>query len=92
MPLMNLGNTYWHEDKPDEAEAKYREALPLASGSESPKGLGDLLSNLARLLLEKGDRQGARAAAADAVTACKNVGSYKETEARRLLGQIDDPQ
>jgi hypothetical protein len=72
------------------AEIEFREALPLAASAQEADKLGDVLLNLAYLLLEnKGDELGARDAAEAAAEAYANVQSDKEFQARELVSTID---
>ena len=62
----------------------------MAASSEDADKVGDVLMNLAYLLLDdKGDEQGAREPAEQAVRAYASVGSEKEGPARRLPEDLD---
>ncbi len=90
---MHLGIVHRHRETEqgfEAAETEFRKALPLASSSEDPDKLGDVLINLALLLRDgKGNPDGAREAAEQAVEAYASVGSEKEAWARQFLGELD---
>lgn len=90
---MNLGIVYqnretwqWYET----AEAKYREAVPLATDWDEPELLGDVLFNLAQLLFRLMSRhQDARVEAVSAAEAYSRAASPKETWTWDLVSEID---
>lgn len=90
---MNLGIVYQNREtwqSYEAAEAKYREALPLAADWDEPELLGDVLFNLAQLLFYLMSRhQDARVEAVSSAEAYGRAASPKETRAQDLINEID---
>jgi tetratricopeptide (TPR) repeat protein len=90
---MHLGIVHWHEGSDEgveTAETEFREALPLAASLKDAEQIGNILLNLAYLLLQdKGDELGARKTAEAAADAYANAQSDKEAQARELIAAIE---